>query len=54
MARRADSPYSDETSCPYPEGFQGYADEVCWLAQNEGQKVWTAALHYPPREDLDE
>ena len=53
MPRRPDSPYSDETTMPAPDGFEG-AGEVCWLAQNEGQKVYSAGLHYPPREDLDE
>jgi hypothetical protein len=54
MACRPDSPYTDDTTCPYPEGFEGYTSEVCWMAQNEGQRVYSVGLHFPPREDLDE
>ena len=53
MPRRPDSPYTDERDMPAPDGFAG-AGEVGWLAQNDGQTVYSAGPHYPPREDLDE
>lgn len=52
MTRRSDSPYTDDTHCPYPENFEG-AGEVCWKAQNEGQHVESLGLHLP-QGDVDE
>jgi len=50
MARRPDSPYSDDTNCPYPENMGKYG-EVNWKAQNEGQFVTSLGLHF---QDPDE
>jgi hypothetical protein len=46
MPRRQDSPYTDDTSAPSPDGFAGYG-AVDWLAQNEGQKIEDVGLHLP-------
>lgn len=46
MPRRQDSPYSSDTEMCYPEGLGQYGD-VSWLAQNEGQRVKSLALHLP-------
>ena len=52
VTRRSDSPYTDDTHCPYPEGFEGSGD-VNWLAQNEGQKVESTGLHFSSKESID-
>ena len=46
------SPYSSQP-CPYPDSFTGYGD-VNWMAQNEGQKVESLALHLPNNNTVDE
>jgi hypothetical protein len=52
MARRQDSPYSDETGCvPYPDGFCGYSEDVSWVAQNEGSRVMSVGLYLPTDSD---
>lgn len=57
MARRSDSPYHDGGDCPYPPGFEDsalYDGDVNLLAQNEGQKILTTALHLPAGRQVDE
>lgn len=56
MPRRTDSPYYDDTDCPYPPGLEDVLGDgdVCFLAQNEGQKVLSPGLHFRPKEDVDE
>lgn len=51
MAERH-SIYSDQP-CPYPDGFEGYGDTY-WMAQNEGQKVESLALHLRTNPTHDE
>ncbi len=50
MPRRPDSPYTDDTHMPVPDGFPGYG-EVSWLAQNEGQRIEDVGLHMPSRDE---
>ena len=56
MPRRPDSPYYDDTESPYPPGFEDVLSggDVCFMAQNEGQKVLSPGLHYRPKEGVDE
>lgn len=49
MPRRADSPYTDESRMPVPDGYGDYG-ETCWFAQNEGQKIRDVGLHLPDRD----
>lgn len=50
--RRKDSPYTTETSCPYPEGMGQYG-ETHWFAQNEGQHVKSMGLYPGDNETLE-
>lgn len=56
--RRPDSPYHDGGTVPTPEGFGDVLEggDVCFLAQNEGQRVYSTGLHFcpPGEEDVDE